>query len=147
MSHITCMRKNQGDSWLLMVESQIANLTPDPSFGYNLCFRCSNGSCEPISNIYILIIFQWYKKFLKLMGFNPSPSEDSGVHWDSNSQNGSSLGSVRVHSLTLSYIPRSMRCDFRVSLLARNLASPCLGREPKARVVTKTIELMFSSGE
>jgi hypothetical protein len=33
---------------------------------------------------------------------------------------------VRVHSLTLSFIP-----DF---LLALNLASPCLGHEPKARV-------------
>jgi hypothetical protein len=29
-----------------------------------------------------------------------------------------------------------MRCDPQASLLARNLASPCLGREPKARVVT-----------
>jgi hypothetical protein len=38
-------------------------------------------------------------------------SADSGVHWDSNSQNGSSLGSVRVHSFTLSCIPRSMKCD------------------------------------
>jgi hypothetical protein len=28
----------------------------------------------------------------------------------------------------------SMRCDPRVSLLARNLASPCLGREPKVKV-------------
>jgi hypothetical protein len=31
----------------------------------------------------------------------------------------------------------SMRCDSRASLLARTLASPCLGHEPKARVVTK----------
>jgi hypothetical protein len=32
--------------------------------------------------------------------------------WDSNSQNGSSLGSVRVHSLTLFYIPRNSRGDY-----------------------------------
>ncbi len=32
-----------------------------------------------------------------------------------------------------------MRCDSRASLLARNLASPCFGREPKARVTTFTI--------
>ncbi len=38
--------------------------------------------------------------------------------------------------LTLSYIPGSMRHDSWTSLLARNLASPCLGRESKARVVT-----------
>jgi hypothetical protein len=29
-----------------------------------------------------------------------------------------------------------MRCDSRTSLLARTLASPCFGREPKAKVVT-----------
>jgi len=64
------------------------------------------------------------------------PIEDLGVHRDSNSQSGSSLGSVRVHFFTLSYIPESMRCDSWASLLARNLASPCFGCEPKARVVT-----------
>jgi hypothetical protein len=76
--------------------------------------------------------------------------------WDSNSQHGSSLGSVKVHSLTFFAllrackvifgspfwpqpcnplpwlqlcIPRSMWSDSRVSLLARNLATPCLGRD------------------
>jgi hypothetical protein len=29
-----------------------------------------------------------------------------------------------------------MKCDSQASLLARTLASPCLGREPKARVAT-----------
>jgi hypothetical protein len=29
-----------------------------------------------------------------------------------------------------------MKCDFQASLLARTFASPCFGREPKARVVT-----------
>ncbi len=28
------------------------------SFGYNLCFKCPNGSCEPILDIYILRSFQ-----------------------------------------------------------------------------------------
>jgi len=41
---------------------------------------------------------------------------------------------VRVHSLTLSCTPESTRCDSWASLLALTLASPCLGREPKARV-------------
>jgi hypothetical protein len=41
---------------------------------------------------------------------------------------------VRVHSLTLFCTPRSMRCDYRASLLAHNLANPCLGPKPKARV-------------
>ncbi len=52
-----------------------------------------------------------------------------GVHWDSNSQGGSSLASVRVHSLTLSFTPE-------LPLLAYNLVSPCLGHELKARVAT-----------
>jgi len=60
----------------------------------------------------------------------------SRVHQDSNSQNGNSLGSVRVHSLTLSYTPGNMRSDSRASLLARTLASPYLGHKPKAKVAT-----------
>jgi len=32
-----------------------------------------------------------------------------------------------------------MRCDSQASLLAHNLASPCLGREPKARVATMAL--------
>jgi hypothetical protein len=56
-------------------------------------------------------------------------SEHSRVHQDSNSQGFHSLGSVRVHSLTLSFI-------LGLSFLARNLATPCFGHEPKARVVT-----------
>jgi hypothetical protein len=71
MSRTTCMQGNQGDSWLLMVESQIANLIPSPSFGYNLCAKCPNGSCEPILEIYILRAFQWYKELFNPMGFDP----------------------------------------------------------------------------
>jgi hypothetical protein len=39
------------DSRLLGVESQTANLTPDPSFAHNLCFRCPNGPSELIFDI------------------------------------------------------------------------------------------------
>jgi len=48
MSHATWTPRNQGDSGLLVVGSQIANLTPSPSLGYILCVKCPNGSCEPI---------------------------------------------------------------------------------------------------
>jgi hypothetical protein len=57
---------------------------------------------------------------------------------ESNSQSGNSLGSVKVPSLTLSYIPGSMRCDSQASFLAYNLASPCFGCKPKARDATQT---------
>ncbi len=53
-----------------MVGSQIVNLTLGPFFGHNLCFKCPNGSCEPILDIYVSITFQWYKIFNPL-GFDP----------------------------------------------------------------------------
>jgi hypothetical protein len=55
MLHIACMPKNLVDSWHLMVGTQIANLTPDLSFGHNLCFRCLNGQCKPILDTYVSI--------------------------------------------------------------------------------------------
>jgi hypothetical protein len=51
MLHAIWTEGNQGDSWILVVDSQIANSTPDPSFGHNLCFNHPNGSCEPILGI------------------------------------------------------------------------------------------------
>jgi hypothetical protein len=58
------------------------------------------------------------------------------IHQDSNSQNDSSLGNVKEHSLTLSYTPKSMRCDSWASFLAHTFASPCFACEPKAKVTT-----------
>jgi hypothetical protein len=54
MWHATYTQVNEGDSWLLMVKNQISTFTPDFSFGHNLCFKYSNGSCEHILDIYIL---------------------------------------------------------------------------------------------
>jgi hypothetical protein len=51
MLHIACTQGHQDDSQLLMVRSQIGNLTPDLSFGHHLCLKCPNGSCKPILNI------------------------------------------------------------------------------------------------
>jgi hypothetical protein len=62
--------------------------------------------------------------------------DNSKVHQDSNSQSGNSFESVRVHSFTFSYTPKSMRYDFHAFVLAFTLASPCLGHKPKARVAT-----------
>jgi hypothetical protein len=82
--------------------------------------------------------FQWYKEIFKAMGFDPwnRALKIQKSIWDFNSQHGSSLGSVRVHSLTLFGTPRSMWCDSRIFLLARTLqplilvASPRLGFVP-----------------
>jgi len=71
MLHATYTQRNRVNSQLLVVGSQTANLTPSPSFGHNLCFRCPNGSCEPISDICVSIAFQWYKELLNVLGFDP----------------------------------------------------------------------------
>ncbi len=54
-----------------MVENQIGNLTPDPSFGHNLCLKYLNGSCELILNIDIPRSFQWYKALFNPINFGP----------------------------------------------------------------------------
>jgi len=59
------------DSWLLMVESQIASLTSDPSFAHNLGCRCPNGSCEAILDIYTSRSFHWYKEHPDARCFDP----------------------------------------------------------------------------
>jgi hypothetical protein len=48
MWHGTYIKVNQGNSWLLVFGSQIDTLTPNLSFGHNLCFKYLNGSCEPM---------------------------------------------------------------------------------------------------
>jgi hypothetical protein len=71
MSHATCTQGNRGDSWLLVIRSQIANLIIGLFFGHNLCFSCLNGSCKPILDIYVSIAFEWYEKFFEPLGFDP----------------------------------------------------------------------------
>ncbi len=71
MWHATCMQRNQDDSRLLMVESQIDNFIYGLSFGHNLCFKYPNGSCEPILKIYVSRSFHWYKELFNPMSFSP----------------------------------------------------------------------------
>jgi hypothetical protein len=71
LSHATFTWGNWGDSKLLMVGNQIGDLTPDPSFGHNLCLKCPNKSCKIVLNIWVPRAFQWYKKRLNPMGFDP----------------------------------------------------------------------------
>ncbi len=71
LSHFTCMHRNWVDSRLLVVRSQIGSLTPSPFFDHNLCYRCPNGSCEAILDIYTSRNFQRYKKRLNTRCFDP----------------------------------------------------------------------------
>jgi hypothetical protein len=52
ISHSPSARQERVDSWLLVVGSQTASLTPGPSFAHNLGWRCPNDSCEAILDIY-----------------------------------------------------------------------------------------------
>jgi hypothetical protein len=110
MLHAASMHVFQGDYWFLMVMSQIDTLTIGLSFGYNLCFKYSNGSYEPILKIYVSKNFQWSKKLFNSMNFDLCNT--SMKIGDSNSQSWNSLGSGQVHSLTLLYTLENMKCDF-----------------------------------
>jgi hypothetical protein len=85
MSHVVCGQVNRVDSRLFLVGSQIDNLTPGPSFGHNLCFRCPNEQCEPILDIYVPRAFQLYKERHKPLSFDLSNNslkfrESTGLH-------------------------------------------------------------------
>jgi len=60
------------DSQLLVVGSQTASLTPDPSFAHNLGCRCANQECEGILDIYASRPFQWFKEHLRARCCGPS---------------------------------------------------------------------------
>jgi hypothetical protein len=64
VSHFSRKRREEVDSRLLMVGSQIANLTPSSSFAHNLSYICPNGQCEAIFDIYVSRPFQWHQEHL-----------------------------------------------------------------------------------
>jgi hypothetical protein len=122
MSNATCMQGNRVDSRLILIGSQIANLTPSLFFCHNLCFRCPNGSCKPILDIYISIAFQWFKELLEPLGFGSCNRSLKIQKWKFLWECEGSFPHTFLHS--------------QASLLAHNIASPCLGHEPKAKVMT-----------
>ncbi len=99
--YVTCRLHARKLGWFLIFTGQESNCQFDFRllFWHNLCFRCSNGQCEPILDIYVSIDFQWYKKLFKAIGFdscNCALKIQESI-WDSNSQH----GSVKVHSFAL----------------------------------------------
>jgi hypothetical protein len=87
VSHSPSARWERVDSRLLMVGSQTASLTPDPSFAHNLGCRCPNDQCEAISDIYTSRPFQWHQEHPKVRCFTPCyrTLKNSGVPEDSKS--------------------------------------------------------------
>ncbi len=120
----------------LMVGSQIANLTRSRSFGHNLCFRYPNGSCEPILNIDVPKYSEWYKKYLNIMSLVPWSRflKVQKFVRTLTPKVRSSFGSVEVDSLTLSYTPRSMRCDSEASSWPAPLQALALVASPRLRL-------------
>jgi len=58
VSHSRIGHWERVDSRLLVVGSQTASLTPDPSFAHNLGYKCPNRECEGIFDIYVSRPFQ-----------------------------------------------------------------------------------------
>jgi hypothetical protein len=71
VSHSQFEGREEVDSWLLVVGSQTASLTPGPSFAHNLGYRCSNDQCEAIFYIYASRPFQWHQEHLNVRCFGP----------------------------------------------------------------------------
>ncbi len=71
VSHFQFGGRKKVDSRLLVVKSQTANLTPGPSFAHNLGYRCPNGECEAIFNIYASRPFQWHQEHFNARCFGP----------------------------------------------------------------------------
>jgi hypothetical protein len=125
-----------------MVGSQIGNSTLGHFFGHNLCFKSPNGSCKPISNIYVPKAFQWHKESLNLMSLTRaialwkfgSPLGLQLPKWELTWECGGSFPHIFLHSWEHEmWLPSS--------LLARTFANLYLGRKPKARVATISLPL------
>ncbi len=71
VSHFRFGGREEVDSRLLVVGSQIASLTPGPSFAHNVGYRCPNGLCEVIFYIYASRPFQWHQEHLNARCFGP----------------------------------------------------------------------------
>ncbi len=69
--HFTCIHQGRVNSRLLVVGNQTTSLTPGPSFASNSCWRCRNGSCEAILDIYTSRPFQGYEEHLNVKCFGP----------------------------------------------------------------------------
>jgi len=72
VSHSLRRRREEVDSRLLMVGNQTVSFTLDLSFVHNLGYKCPNGQCEAILDIYASRDFHSYKEHTKARRFDPS---------------------------------------------------------------------------
>jgi hypothetical protein len=80
--------------------------------------------------------FNRYRELFKPMGFDPYNyvMKIRESIWDSNSQNGSSRGSVKVHALTLFALPGACEVTPRPPSLPATLQALALVTKPKLRL-------------
>ncbi len=71
VSHSRIGCREEVNSRLLVVGSQIVSLTPGPSFAHNLGCRCPNDQYEAIFDIYAWRPFQWQQEHLNMRCFGP----------------------------------------------------------------------------
>jgi len=71
VSHFQFGGREKVDSRLLVVRSQIANLTSGLSFAHNLGDICPNGQCKAIFDIYASRPFQWHQEHPNARCFGP----------------------------------------------------------------------------
>jgi hypothetical protein len=71
VSHSRIGHQEDIDSRLLVVGSQIASLTPGPSFAHNMGWRCPNCQCEGLFDIYVWRPFQWHQEHPNARCFAP----------------------------------------------------------------------------
>jgi hypothetical protein len=69
--HSRIRSREEVDSWLVVVGSQTANLTPGLSLAHNLGGRCPNDQCKIIMDIYASRPFQWHQEHLNARCFGP----------------------------------------------------------------------------
>ncbi len=148
MWHSTYTHIIQGNFLFLVVRNQIDTLTPCLSFDYNLCRKYPNGSCKLILDIHVLKTFQWCKKIFNPMSFDSS--NYSLKIWESK---GTPTPKVRIHLGVCELIPShsltpwNCECDSWVAFLASTFPCPCLGHEPKVKVMTLLMDKRNSHGQ
>ncbi len=114
-------------------------MTLGPSFGHNLCFRCSNGSCKPIWDIYVPKAFQWYNEFFNSMSFDPcnyplkSPLGFQFPKWEFTWECEGSFPHTLLHT-------HEHEMWLPGPVLAHTFANPCLGHKLKVRVATNNVK-------
>jgi hypothetical protein len=142
MWHATFTHVIHGNFIFLVVENQINTLTPSFFVCHNLCCKYSNGSWEPILDIYVLRTFQWYKELFNQMSFDPS-----NCFLKIHDFIGFPTPKVGVHLGVWALIPSHFLAFLGVWMwlpgctIDPHLLCPCFGCELKAKVMTITLSM------